>query len=1006
MAKVYINGAEVDCPDNAPLVEVIKNAGTWISNLCYIDGLPPYAGCRSCLVEIEGARGLQLSCTTPVREGMVVRTNSEEVAEARRMVISLINANHPDRCLSCHRRIKCKPGDICLRDDVVTHRCLTCSKNYRCELQTTNELAEMQQYEPFTGEERSYYGRPYQPPRDVYNPYLEFDPQMCILCTRCVRACDDLHNTQAITLAGKGWQTRIAFGAATSERDGYVHESNCDFCGTCIDVCPTAALMEHPNKWVANTSSWTNTACNYCAVGCSLRMGTKNGKTVIVKPDVAGNDFSRDQICVRGRFHYDAISDADRLGRPIRRRGEVITNTTWDSALDHVAERLAATIAASGPESVAFLGSPYATTEENYLLGRLAREIVGSDALDSSAGPVASAVAAALNDALGTEALPNNMEDFRGATTIVVCAQDIEQTHPVASSRLKDGVARAGAHLVYISPRYGELCDFAHVWLQPPPGLEAATVLALAQAVTRSTAPPEPAEAEQPDAAEPAVEETAVPPAASAEPPAVETATPVGEESASSADIDIRTVKAISPGVGGTAAPGFTLGPDWAPTASSGALSAASLDGYDALLAEEGPELPAGLAEAIKDAAGLLVRGRERTAQGPMAFVLAPPEVDALSAGAQTRALVDLALVTAGPGDGPLWTHILPHQPNVNGMRDAGVRGEGRDFTAILEAARSGEIKALVCLRDNPLFLAPDTSFVREALQKLDFLVVVDELLSDTAKLAAVVLPDVSVWGKDGTIVSADRRLMRQEAAVAPVDEARPAWLILTQLAARLGDRLGKDTSGWHYHNAAAVMDDLAKDPISEGRFGEDSACENSNGLRQPAQHPPKVSLVPVGSPAVKTLSRSGDQFTLLTHRGQFTSFEAAALRKPDADRLHREEHALIHRFDAGRLAAADYDVARISSERGAFTIPLRVSDDVAPGTVFVPIFYQGGMVMGVLSHEPSELVAPAVRLELTGERSAPPADPVASRQPEASGQEIIPLERILSATASGRLPS
>ena len=237
MAKINLDGNDLDVGDGAQLVEVIKQSGTFISNLCYVDGLPPYAGCRTCLVEIEGSRGLQLACTTRVAEGMVVRSQTGAVLDARQSVLSIINANHSDRCLTCHRRVHCQPGDICLRDDTVTHRCLTCAKNYRCELQTTNEMLDMANVEPWLGEERTYY-QSEQPEADRANPFLEFDPQMCIICTRCVRACDEIRHTGAITLAGRGFSTRIAFGAG-----GAIHESNCDFCGACIDVCPTATLL-------------------------------------------------------------------------------------------------------------------------------------------------------------------------------------------------------------------------------------------------------------------------------------------------------------------------------------------------------------------------------------------------------------------------------------------------------------------------------------------------------------------------------------------------------------------------------------------------------------------------------------------------------------------------------------------------------------------------------------------------------------------------------------------
>src|SRR5438093_1712100 len=230
MAKISLDGRELEAPDGAPLVEVIKNSGTFISNLCYIDGRPPYAGCRTCIVEIEGQRGFPLSCTARIEDGMIVRTETPSLRSTRQAVLSLILSYHSDRCLTCHRRVKCLPGDICLRDDVVTHRCLTCSKNYRCELQTTNELLDMgfENVEPWASEPRTYYQFE-QPAPDRGNPWLEFDPQMCILCTRCVRACDEIRHTSAITLASKGFPARIAFGSG-----GPVHESNCDFCGACI----------------------------------------------------------------------------------------------------------------------------------------------------------------------------------------------------------------------------------------------------------------------------------------------------------------------------------------------------------------------------------------------------------------------------------------------------------------------------------------------------------------------------------------------------------------------------------------------------------------------------------------------------------------------------------------------------------------------------------------------------------------------------------------------------
>src|SRR3990170_4288904 len=478
VARITLNGSEIEAPEGAPLVEVIKNSGLFISNLCYIDGLPPYAGCRTCIVEIEGARGYQLSCTSRVEDGMIVRTETPDLKATRQAVLSLIMSYHSDRCLTCHRVVKCKPGDTCLRDDVVTHRCLTCSKNYRCELQTTCEMLEMAGYEPWDGDGRTYYTLP-QPPPDQANPFLEFDPQMCIICTRCVRACDEIRHTGAITLAGRGFSTRIEFGAG-----GAVHDSNCDFCGACIDVCPTATLMEHPNKWAATqTERWVPTTYTQCSVGCTIDLGVRKGRGVIVRPDATANPVSHKQLCVRGRFHYNAVKPAERLSQPLVRRNGGQDSASWDEALELTAARLAEVREKHGPQAIGFLASPLATNEENYLLQKVARAVIGTGNVDSSAGPVARAACESLRRAFGSEVLPADMTQLARSKTLLVIAEDLESSHNVACLRCKDAVVNNGARLIVVSARRGELCDFADVWLRPRPGEEAATVAALADAL-------------------------------------------------------------------------------------------------------------------------------------------------------------------------------------------------------------------------------------------------------------------------------------------------------------------------------------------------------------------------------------------------------------------------------------------------------------------------------------------------------------------------------------------
>jgi formate dehydrogenase alpha subunit len=876
VATIIVDGNTLEAPEGAPLLEVLRHAGIYIPSLCYLEGLPPYAGCRMCLVEIEGARGFQLSCTSKVADGMEVRTNTRELAETRKAVLSIILANHSDRCLTCHRVVKCKPGDTCLRDNVVTHRCLTCSRNYRCELQTTCEMVGMAGYEPWVGEQRSYYQTP-PPPADRANPFLEFDPQMCIICTRCVRACDEIRHTGAITLASRGWHARIEFGTG-----GAIHESNCDFCGACIDVCPTATLMEKPNKWAATqTEAWVPTACAYCSVGCTLSLGVKKGRGVIVRPDPA-NPVSGDQLCVRGRFHYDSVKYDQRLEQPLIRRADELAPVSWDEALDAAAARLADIAKAHGPAAVGLLGSPFATNEESYLLSKLARTAIGTNNIDTTIGPVMGAVASALRSAFGTEVLPADMTGLAQAKTVLVVADDLESSHNVACLRAKDAVVRNGARLIVLTPRWGELCDLAEVWLRPPPGEEAATLVALARALAAATGTEEQAK------------------------------TPVS---------------ALAPK----------------------------------------------LAEAVQQAAAMLADAAQQPAEERrVAAVYAVPHLGPQGAGATAAALSNVALLCCGPEQAPRSLFVLPPEVNGWGLRDVGVGPDllpgyrspadeaarreveatwgscplspGLHFDEMLAAARDGRLRAMVVLGDNPLFFAPDKAWVRECLSSLEFLLVVDSLLSDTARLAHIVLPDVGPFGEDGTYTSGDRRVVRLRPAVAAWGEARPAWLTLTEL----GTRLGKDSSRWAYRSPAQVMEEMAAlIPLYRSARYDDLDSGAQQAFEGYEARPAAVQAV-----APEAAVAPGDGLVLTTGRSLYTSWDAATIHSPEADKLHREEFVEVNPLDAARLGLEEGQEVALADGRAEVIIRVHITDAVQPGVVFVPLYYGGGAVTALFARD------------------------------------------------------
>jgi predicted molibdopterin-dependent oxidoreductase YjgC len=798
MVSLTVDGKVIEAPGGAPLVEVLKNNGFYTSNLCYIDGLKPYAGCRTCLVDVEGPPGLQLSCTTLVAEGMNVITASETVKDARKAVLALILANHSDRCLTCHRREHCHPGDICLRDDVVTHRCLTCSKNYRCELQATCEMVGMSGYEPWVGEERSFYQAP-QPPADRANPFMEFDPQMCIICTRCQRACEEKRHTGAITLSGRGFDTQIAFGPG-----GAIHESNCDFSGACIDVCPTAALMEHPNKWVAKPDTWTTTTCDSCAVGCSLSIGTKDGRGVIVRPG-DGNAVSGDQICVRGRYHYDSLKPRERLQKHLARRGQIQAPVSFQQAIEEAARALKD---AAGKGKVGVLVGATVTNEEAYIANLIAREAFKAPA-DSAAGPVARAVKAALEERIGTWKPAGDMTGLKESKAIVVVADDLEESHNVASVRIKDAVAHHKAKLIVIGALRSELVDFATCWLRPNAGEEGQMAAALADALA-----------------------------------------------------------------GG---------------AASGDIAAA--------------------AAVLKDAPG-----------DATMVVCAPNPVAPAIAGAMAGGAANIAVALFGSGASEHLV-VLPAEVNVHGLLDAGVSLTGSTDPL-------AGLAGLLVVRDDPTMRL---SGAEAALAGIGTIVVIDNVLHETARRATVVIAEGRAYASRGTYTQGDFRVQKLSPAVIPEGEAVTNFAALQALGVALGVTLPASED--------AALGALAKEnplyqPAHDLLVGE--------GVRMAVTGSGKGASVPVAAAAATAGMR------LIVSRDLYTATDAAALRHPEAEKLHRYDRIQVSEEDAERLGIATGDDVTISAGSASITAKATVTDRVPEGAVFVSSLFQGGAAIAM----------------------------------------------------------
>jgi len=363
--RLTVDGIEVRANEGAPLLDAILAAGIYVPNLCHDPDLKPTGDCRLCVVEIKGLPELSAACTTPASAGMVVSTNTSPLDEARRAALAPILAGHPGECLVCDRRVRCQPFDVCLRNVAVTDRCVLCPRNGHCGLQeVVDYLGDVNL--PVSPKTRAL-------PVDDSNPFFKLDRNYCILCRKCVRACNEVTGVGAIEIAQE--KDRQQVNPVNSDS---LFESICKSCGECMARCPVGALMPRDNRWPTRE---VKTTCPYCGVGCQMYLGMKDDRIVQVRGD-RDNDVNGGRLCVKGRFGIaEFVQHEERLSRPLVRRNGEFAETTWDEALDEVAARLGR----YQPDEVAIISSAKCTNEENYVMQKLGRAVLGTHNIDHCA---------------------------------------------------------------------------------------------------------------------------------------------------------------------------------------------------------------------------------------------------------------------------------------------------------------------------------------------------------------------------------------------------------------------------------------------------------------------------------------------------------------------------------------------------------------------------------------------------------------------------------------------
>jgi len=875
--RLTIDGQEVEARPGMTVLEAAQSAEIYIPILCADPDLKPYGGCRLCVVEIEKMRGFPTSCTTPVTEGMVVHTNTEAVNEVRRTVAELLLADHPSECLICHRRERCSPFDICLRNVVVTERCVTCPKNEHCELQDIVDYLGITEL-PFRHTERSF-------AVDTSNPFFYRDLNKCVLCGKCVRVCDEVLGVGAVAIIHRGYGSKVAtFG------DKPILESNCVSCGECVAHCPVAALM--PQKAERLTEE-VATTCTYCGVGCGIYLGVRDGQVVSVRGRREGT-VNNGFLCVKGRYGFDFIHHPDRLKYPLIKKGGKFVPATWDEALDLVSQKLGS----YKPDELAVVSSAKCTNEENYIAQKFARAVLGTNNIDHCARLCHAPSVAGLAQSFGSGAMTNSFDEFRNAGCIFAIGTNTTEAHPIIALELKRAVDN-GAKLIVANPREIDLVRWSYLWLQHQPGSDVALLMGMMWVI-------------------------------------------VDEGLLDQAFIDERCENF---------------------DAFKASLKSFSLD-----FVERTTGVPK---EKIAEAA------RIYAAEKPSAILYAMGITQHSHGTDNVIATANLAMLTGNIGKPAAGVNPLRGQNNVQGACDMGalpnvypgyqavadtkIKGKfeaawgsslspspGLPITEIVDAAYRGKIKAIYLIGENPLLSEPDITHAEEALGKLEFLVVQDIFLSETAKLADVVLPGVSFAEKDGTFTNTERRVQRVRKAVEPVGDSQPDWQITCQVGRKMGSK------GFDFKNSPQIMDEIASLTPSYG--GISYKRLEDNGLQWPCPTPDhpgtpilhtqqfprgKGQFIPLEYKPPAELPDKQYPLVLTTGRSLYHFHTGTMTRKVEGlNILKKEGEVEINPADASKLGIADGDKAKIASRRGEIVAKARVTEASPPGVVFMTFHF------------------------------------------------------------------